>query len=237
MARVFPLTPTLNQEVTVGSKKFQWDGNFWKRVKVTEDTVQAVATTTEVAAQTYTDSAVSTAVSTAVSGLASESFVNTAIANLADSAPATLDTLNELAAALGDDPNFATTITNSIAAKADSSHNHAISDVTNLQTSLNNKTDKLQSHVTKTANYFLQASDNQYLILCNGTFEIGVPMGTFSGGERIDFINTGTGVITFADYGVTILSKDASLTLDTQYAAASLVFVSGATAYLVGSLA
>jgi hypothetical protein len=37
---------------------------------------------------------------------------------LVDSAPATLDTLNELAAALGDDPNFATTVTNSIALKA-----------------------------------------------------------------------------------------------------------------------
>lgn len=36
---------------------------------------------------------------------------------LVDAAPGTLDTLNELAAALGDDPNFSTTITNSIAAK------------------------------------------------------------------------------------------------------------------------
>ena len=40
------------------------------------------------------------------------------IASITDSAPTTLDTLNELAAALGDDPNFATTVTNSIAAKA-----------------------------------------------------------------------------------------------------------------------
>ena len=51
-------------------------------------------------------------------GLATETFVGTAIANLVDTAPATLDTLNELAAALGDDPNFATTVTNSIALKA-----------------------------------------------------------------------------------------------------------------------
>jgi hypothetical protein len=36
---------------------------------------------------------------------------------LVDAAPGTLDTLNELAAALGDDPNFATTVTNSIATK------------------------------------------------------------------------------------------------------------------------
>jgi len=43
--------------------------------------------------------------------------VGTAISNLVDTAPATLDTLNELAAALGDDPNFATTVASSIATK------------------------------------------------------------------------------------------------------------------------
>lgn len=41
-----------------------------------------------------------------------------AVAALVDSSPATLDTLNELAAALGDDPNFATTLTNALALKA-----------------------------------------------------------------------------------------------------------------------
>ena len=46
------------------------------------------------------------------------SAISTAISNLVDSAPTTLDTLNELAAALGDDANFSTTVTNSIASKA-----------------------------------------------------------------------------------------------------------------------
>ena len=49
--------------------------------------------------------------------VASTAFVSTAIANLADSAPSTLNTLNELAAALGDDASFSTTVTNSIATK------------------------------------------------------------------------------------------------------------------------
>jgi hypothetical protein len=44
-------------------------------------------------------------------------YVDTSIAALLDSAPGALDTLNELAAALGDDPNFATTVTNEIATK------------------------------------------------------------------------------------------------------------------------
>ena len=48
---------------------------------------------------------------------ATQTYVVTQITNLVDSSPTTLDTLNELAAALGDDPNFATTVTNSIAAK------------------------------------------------------------------------------------------------------------------------
>ena len=48
---------------------------------------------------------------------ASTAFVTGAIADLADSAPSTLNTLNELAAALGDDANFSTTVTNSIATK------------------------------------------------------------------------------------------------------------------------
>lgn len=70
--------------------------------------------------------------STNLTGYATESFVNSAVANLVDSSPAALDTLNELAAALGDDPNFSTTITNSIAGKANLSHTHNASDISGL---------------------------------------------------------------------------------------------------------
>ena len=49
-------------------------------------------------------------------GYATTSYVNTAVSNLVASAPAALDTLNELAAALGDDANFSTTIANNIGA-------------------------------------------------------------------------------------------------------------------------
>lgn len=51
--------------------------------------------------------------------LATTAFVQAAISALIDAAPAALDTLNELAAALGDDPNFATTVTTALAAKLD----------------------------------------------------------------------------------------------------------------------
>jgi hypothetical protein len=49
--------------------------------------------------------------------IATESYVTTAINNVLDSAPDALDTLNEIAAALNDDPNFHTTITNLINGK------------------------------------------------------------------------------------------------------------------------
>ena len=49
--------------------------------------------------------------------VATTAFVKTALAALVDSSPRALDTLNELAAALGNDPNFATTMTNALAGK------------------------------------------------------------------------------------------------------------------------
>ena len=54
--------------------------------------------------------------------LATETVVDTKIANLINSAPKTLDTLNEIAAALGNDPNFATTILNQLGLKADTTY-------------------------------------------------------------------------------------------------------------------
>ena len=66
--------------------------------------------------------AISNAYATAIASASAsaEAYADAAIANLMDSAPGALDTLNELAAAMGDDANFASTVTNNIAsAKAD----------------------------------------------------------------------------------------------------------------------
>jgi len=60
----------------------------------------------------YTDARVGSYLSS--NGYATQSTI---VAAITDSAPSTLDTLNELAAALGDDVNFSTTVTNSIATK------------------------------------------------------------------------------------------------------------------------
>jgi len=55
--------------------------------------------------------------SSSLTSYATQSYVTSAIASLVDSAPGALDTLRELATALGNDASFSTTITNSIAAK------------------------------------------------------------------------------------------------------------------------
>jgi hypothetical protein len=57
--------------------------------------------------------------------IASTAFVQAAVAGLVDAAPGALDTLNELAAALGDDPNFASTITAGLAGKLAAASNLA----------------------------------------------------------------------------------------------------------------
>lgn len=61
-------------------------------------------------------------VSVDLSGYAKETYVDQKVADLVGSSPDTLNTLNELASALGNDPNFATTITNQLATKADKSY-------------------------------------------------------------------------------------------------------------------
>ena len=53
-----------------------------------------------------------------LTGYATETYVENAISNLVDTAPSTLNTLNELAAALGDDANYASTISTALGLKA-----------------------------------------------------------------------------------------------------------------------
>ena len=66
------------------------------------------------------ETAITTAYTSAIATAKAEanSYTDAAVSDLLDGAPAALDTLNELAAALGDDANFATTVTTSLATKA-----------------------------------------------------------------------------------------------------------------------
>jgi hypothetical protein len=91
--------------------------------------------------------------------------------------------------------------------------------------------------LAKTAAYTLLSSDTSNLITASGTFTITIPSATFSAGDRVDFINIGTGIITFAGSGVTVNSVDAALTIDTQWAGATFFFTSASAGVLIGKLA
>ena len=77
---------------------------------------------------------------------ATADFVRQKIAELVASSPAALDTLNELAAALGNDPNFATTITNIITGKANVDHAHLWESIGNRPTKLSQLTNDLGNY-------------------------------------------------------------------------------------------
>jgi len=85
---------------------------------------------------TGTPTAPTAASGTNTTQLATTAFVAVAIGALIDAAPGAMDTLNELAAALGDDPNFATTVTNALAGKLATASN--LADLPNKGTARSN---------------------------------------------------------------------------------------------------
>jgi hypothetical protein len=95
-----------------------------------------------------TPTAPTAAAGTNTTQIATTAFVAAAIGALIDAAPGAMDTLNELAAALGDDPNFATTVTNALASKLAAASN--LSDLPNKTTARSNL--GLGSMATQNAN-------------------------------------------------------------------------------------
>ena len=148
MATIFPLSASVGQ-VFDG---YEFDGTSWNIIgidltadyaldseltahEVDTTNVHGIADTSVLATISDLSSASAQSVSSA-SALAyasASSYADSAISNLVNSAPETLNTLNELASALNDDANFATTITNSLSTKASASTlNNHISASTNV---------------------------------------------------------------------------------------------------------
>ena len=88
----------------------------------------------------------------------------------------------------------------------------------------------------KSANYTLLAADeNSYIRSTGSAITITVP-DVLANGESVNFIQAGTGQITFAGSGVTLNSADAKLKTAKQFAGATVTKLGGAY-YLVGNLA
>ena len=139
MATIFPTSPA--PQVNDEYQGYRYNGTAWEIIGVdlTADYQPRVASVSNtelgyldgvtsavqtqlnakapLASPTFTGT-VTIPAGASVSGYATETYVGTAISNLIDAAPASLDTLNELAAALGDDANYASTITTALGTKA-----------------------------------------------------------------------------------------------------------------------
>lgn len=151
--------------------------------------------------------------------LASTAFVHAVVAALIDSSPGSLDTLNELAAALGDDADFAATMTNALAAKAD----------------------KTAAINTQADSYTLAITDNGKIVEMNGAgaknvtvpsnADVALPIGA-----QILVSQVGAGQVSFvAGAGVTIHTAE-TLKLAKQYAAGTLYQRSVNEWVLIGNL-
>jgi len=145
--------------------------------------------------------------------IATTAFVTGAVSDLVASAPSTLNTLNELAAALGNDANYATTITNALAAKAS-------------KTELDAAT--LSSFNAQASSYTLALSDATNMVEMTGSSANTVTIPTnasvaFPVGTAIDIFQRGTGQTTIAAAaGVTVLYTP-GLKLRAQYSAATAI--------------
>jgi len=141
----FPNAPANGDVFVAAGKTWVYNGTSWalRNVSVPDGTIataqlaDGAVTTVKIAAGAVTATKLDTAyapiasptltgvpaaptatAATNTTQLATTAFVKTEVANLVASSPASLDTLNELALALGSDASFSTTVTNSLSLKA-----------------------------------------------------------------------------------------------------------------------
>lgn len=110
-----------------------------------------------------------------ISGLATETYVNTKVAGIVNSAPETLDTLQELASALGNDPNFATTVATEIGKKANSADLATVAKTGNYSDLINKRTVNGSIENVKTTFYVKftmdYMADGTYKVMSNKTID------------------------------------------------------------------
>jgi hypothetical protein len=176
------------------------------------------------------------AAATNTTQIATTEFVRAEVAALVNSAGSTLDTLGEIATALGNDANLSTTLTNSIALKAPldsptftgtvtvAAAGVAFTDGTQTKEGVPSRT----PIVYKTANYTLSAaSERDSLIEVDSTSPVTITIPTNSAvaypiGTTLDILGTNTGLVTIAgDTGVTV-NATPGLKLRTQWSSATL---------------
>ena len=160
--------------------------------------------------------------------VATTAYTDTAIANLVDSAPGTLNTLNELAAALGDDANFSTPVTNSIATKLPLAGGTLTGDLTlsgtapiiNFTDSDNNPDYKLRANAGAFFITDATANSNRFVVNADGHVDV---TGNLDVGSGVDVTGdiTSTGNLTISNTAPRIVLNDTDTDSDFRILVAS----------------
>ena len=150
------------------------------------------------------DKPVSTAQSTAIATAKAEAIAE--VTAVIDGAPNALNTLNELAAALGDDANFASTITTSLAAKVDSYTPITQKTASYTLSTLNHRDDLIE-----------MGSSSALTLTIPLNSSIAYPVGT-----SFDVLQTGTGQVTIAGAAGVTVNATPGLKLRTQWSSATV---------------
>jgi hypothetical protein len=260
-------SPTFTGTVSGITKSMVGLGN----VDNTADSAKPISTATQTAldlkaplaspALTGVPTAPTASAGTNTTQVATTAFVGTAVSNLVASAPAALDTLNELAAALGNDASFSTTITNSLAAKAPlaspaltgtaTAVNLTVSGTTDLSASGVKLSDGTQTKVgvpsittisQKTANYTLSAlTERDSMIEMNSASATTLTVPTnatvaYPVGTSIDLLRVGAGAVDVAAASGVTINATPGLKLRAQWSSATLVKRATDTWVLIGDL-
>jgi len=260
-------SPTFTGTVSGITKSMVGLGN----VDNTADTAKPVSTATQTAldlkaplaspALTGVPTAPTASAGTATTQVATTAFVGTAVSNLVASAPAALDTLNELATALGNDASFSTTITNALAAKAPlaspaltgtaTAVNLTVTGTANLSANGVQYSDGTQTKEgvpsrtvisSKTADYTLSAlTERDSMIELNSASAITLTVPANSAvaypvGTSIDILRVGAGAVTVAAGAGVTVNATPGLKLRAQWSSATLVKRATDTWVLLGDL-
>ena len=136
-----------------------------------------------------------------IDSAAVQGIVDVSVNSLVNAAPDTLNTLNELAAALGDDANFATTVTNNLAQKADASTLSSVA----ISGSFNDLSDKPAA----------SSSLNTVTLLQQGALEVTTGEARWYAPANISISKVVARIASEADSVVTIVVKKNSYTVST----------------------
>jgi len=187
-------------------------------------------------ALTGTPTAPTATAGTNTTQIATTAFVTGAVADLIASAPGALNTLDELAAALGDDANFASTVTNSLALKAPlasptftgtvtvAASGIAFTDGTQTKEGVASRTPIIQ----KTDSYTLSALTERDSLIEMGKATaqtVTIPTNAtvaYPVGTSIDILQTGAGQVTIAGASGVTVNATPGLKLRTQWSSATL---------------